>query len=106
MLFVTNFQLLPGEGIDDVLVLAESSSSGIHTLPVEYIGKVPNFDWLTQIQVVLPPTLSNAGEVFVSVNLRGIASNRARIMISASQVGNNRPWSFREDLRLISQFLR
>lgn len=38
-----------------------------HALSVEHVGKVPNLDWLTQIQVVLPEALTNAGEIFVSV---------------------------------------
>ena len=84
MLFVTNLELLPGEDASVITVQAEDSLARVHTLPVLYVGKVPNYDWLTQVNVMLPNELANTGDVWVSVSLRGVRSNRARISIGPS----------------------
>lgn len=84
MLFATNMDLLPGETIAAVTAQAETQSSGVHALAVEYIGAVPNFNSLTQINVRLPDELEAAGNVQVSVSLHGVASNKASITIIAS----------------------
>ena len=80
MLFATNADLMIGESI---FVLAEDSQQRIFPLTVEYAGKVQGFDWLTQINVRLPEGL--AGDVWVSVNLRGEVSNKALITITTPQ---------------------
>ncbi|MDQ3802620.1 MAG: hypothetical protein M3416_02035 [Acidobacteriota bacterium] len=81
MLLAANLRLLPGEDASAVLVQAEDSRHRLFPLPVEFVGKVPNFDWLTQITVSLPDELEGAGDVWVSVSLRGVSSNRALIKI-------------------------
>jgi uncharacterized protein (TIGR03437 family) len=81
MLFVTNFESSTGGTGSDTVVYAENSAFGTHSLPIEHIGRVPNFDWLTQIKVILPDGLTNAGEVWVRVVSRGVSSNQARITI-------------------------
>ena len=77
VIFVTNVDLLLGEDPSKVSVQSES---GI-PFPIEYVGKVPNFFWLTQIKVRLPEELSNAGDVWIRVSFRGLISNRAHITI-------------------------
>ena len=81
MLFVINLQLLPGDDASAVVAQAEDSMFRSYPLPVEYVGKVTNFDWLTKLNVILPDGLPNAGDLRVSVSLRGVTSNKARISI-------------------------
>ena len=81
MLFVINLQLLPGDDASAVMVQAEDPMFRSYLLPVEYAGNVPNFDWLTKLNVILPDGLPDAGDLRVSVTLRGVTSNKARISI-------------------------
>jgi hypothetical protein len=81
MLFARNMELMPGEDTSVVKVQAEDSQGRVYPLAVEYFGKVPNLDSLTQIVVKLPDELINAGDVGVIINLRGVISNRATISI-------------------------
>ncbi len=82
ILFVTNFESST-EGVEsDAVVHAENSVIGTQSLTIEHIGRVPNIDGLTQITIILPDGLTNAGDVWVRVVLRGVSSNQARITIS------------------------
>jgi uncharacterized protein (TIGR03437 family) len=85
MLFAANAGLMPGEDISAVTAQAEDSQHRVFPLTVEFVGQVPNFEWLTQINVRLPDELANAGDVRVSISLRGVTSNQALISISPSQ---------------------
>ena len=80
-LFATGLELMPGESISVVTAQAEDSAHLVYPLTVEYVGKVPKFDWLTQVNVRLPDGLAGAGDVLVSVSLRGAASNKVIIGI-------------------------
>ncbi len=84
MLFATNLELLPGENASAVTVQWEDAQRRTYALPVEYVGRVPGFDWLTQLIVKLPDELESAGDVWVSINLHGAISNRALISIKPS----------------------
>ena len=79
MLFATNLNLSPGETVSAVTAQAENSQHKIYSLPVEFVGKVQPYDWLTQVVVLLPDELAN--DVWVSINLRGVLSNKALISI-------------------------
>lgn len=81
MLFATNTELLPGENASAITAQIENPQLGVRPLTVEYAGKVPGFNWLTQINVILPGELANAGDAWVSIRLRGVTSNKARINI-------------------------
>jgi len=81
MLFATGLDLMPGESISVVTAQAEDSAHLVYPLTVEYVGKVPTLDWLTQVNVRLPDGLAGAGDVLVSVSLRGAASNKVIIGI-------------------------
>jgi hypothetical protein len=83
-LFALNVDLLPNENISVVSAQAEDSQHRIFSLPVEFVGKVPNFDWLTQINLRLPDELS-AGDLQVKITVRGLASNEAKIRITPIQ---------------------
>lgn len=74
-LFGTNIDLLPGETASAVTARARDSRSRSFSLTVEFVGKVPGLDSLTQIIVRLPDELAQAGDVWVSVSLHGQTSN-------------------------------
>lgn len=76
-LFAVNAELNPGEGFSAVTAQAEDAQHMVHPLTVEFVGRVPNFDWLTQINIRLPDDLANAGDVWISISLRGVPSNSA-----------------------------
>lgn len=80
-LFAANINLSPGENSSIVTAQAEDSQRRIYTLPVEYVGTVPGFDWLTQVIIKLPAELNSAGDLSVWINARGSASNKALISI-------------------------
>jgi len=76
MLFGMNMDLGAGEA---VTARAEDGSGNVYLLSVEFVGKVPGFDWLTQI-VVRPPDNTPAGQtLFVSATLRGKTTNKVRV---------------------------
>jgi len=80
-LFAVGLELLPGEDVSVVTAQAEDVGHKIYPLKAEYVGKVPGFDWLTQVVIRLPDDFLNAGDFFVSVSLRGAASNKVVIGI-------------------------
>ncbi|HET9525163.1 MAG TPA: PQQ-dependent sugar dehydrogenase [Pyrinomonadaceae bacterium] len=79
MLFVMNLDLLAGENSSAVTARAEDAALNVFPLTVQFVGKVPNFDWLTQVVVRLPDNTPTAQPIFVSVSLRGQTSNKARV---------------------------
>jgi choice-of-anchor B domain-containing protein len=81
MLFAANVNLAPGEPLTVVTAQAEDAQHRIYPLTVEYVDKFPNFERVTQVIVVLPGELAGAGDVSVSINLRGTPSNKALIKI-------------------------
>lgn len=78
-LFVMNLDLQPGETAASVTARLEDASLKVYPLTVETVGKVPGFDWLTQVIVRLPNDTPPAQTLLVSVSLRGQTSNKARI---------------------------
>lgn len=84
MLFATNVELLPGEIQTALMVQAEDTEGRVFSLPIEYVGVVANFNWLTQINVKLSDELVSVGEVRVSIRLRGEVSNPALVNLAAS----------------------
>ena len=81
ILFVVGLELMPGENNSVITAQAEYAGNGPYPLQIEFVGKVPNFDSFTQVNLRLPNELSNAGEVLVSLSLRGIASNKVVINV-------------------------
>ena len=79
-LFATN--ILPGDvNVSAITARAEDSAHTIHQLPVEFVGITPNTPWLTTVVVRLPDSLANAGDVRVSIVVRGVESNKALLKI-------------------------
>ncbi len=85
MLFAANVELQSGESNLALSVSAEDTRHNIYQLPVEYVGRIESLN-LAQIVVRLPDELNSEGHVWVSINLRGVNSNRALIKLK-SRVG-------------------
>ena len=81
MLFATNLDLLAGETTSSVSVRARDSRGINYDLPVEQVNKIPNFTWLSEVIVKLPDDTTIAGDLVVTVGLRGAVSNAARVGI-------------------------
>jgi hypothetical protein len=79
MLLGMNLNLLPGENASAVTARAEDQAQNIFPLTVEFVGKVPGFDWLTEIVVRLPNNTPTGQSIFVSATLRGKTSNKVRV---------------------------
>ena len=78
-LFVMNLDLQAGENASSVTARLEDAALEPYLLTVEFVGKVPGFDWLSQVIVRLPNDTPAAQTLSVSVTLRGQTSNKARI---------------------------
>jgi hypothetical protein len=81
MLFSPNLSLMPGDSFTSVTAQAEDSQQGSYPLTVEYVGTVPQNEWLTQIVVRLPDQLGTAQTLRVNVSYRGAVSNKAMISV-------------------------
>ncbi|MGI9106424.1 MAG: S8 family serine peptidase [Pyrinomonadaceae bacterium] len=81
MLLARNVALQSGESLSVLTAELEDSQHNLYPLTVEFVGKVPNFGWLTQVIVKLPDQMAITGEVSVSLSLRGSVSNKAVIAI-------------------------
>ena len=80
-LFATFLDLAPNEDSSAVTVIAFTASQATFSLPVEFVGKVPGIDDLTQINVRLPDNLPT-GDLFLRLQLRGnVSGNFARLRI-------------------------
>ena len=64
-----------------VTVQAEDSQQHVFDLPVEGTARVKNLSWMSQVTVRLPDALTAAGNLNVSVTVRGKVSNKAAIRI-------------------------
>jgi hypothetical protein len=84
MFFATQVELAPGESASVVTARAEDAQQRTYPLVVEYVGTVPTLYWMTQVIVKLPDELEGAGDVRVSLSLRGATSNKAVINIKPS----------------------
>ena len=74
-LFGLNIALQPGESITTATVNARDSRSRNYNLQIEFYGQVPSQNSITQVIVKLPDELANAGDVSITVTLRGQTSN-------------------------------
>ena len=64
-----------------VSVEAEDLQHRIYSLPVEFIGPVPNYSLITEIVVRLPDELTNLSSVQLNIIVRGVPSNKVLINI-------------------------
>lgn len=80
VLFLSGVDLSPGETVE---VQAEDAAHTIYPMAVEYVGKVPGFDWLTQIIIKPSGELKDGSDVWIGVNVRGQLSNKGLVSIKA-----------------------
>lgn len=80
-LFGYNLELKNGEDLSAITAQAEDSQHKVYVLSVEAAEEVPNFNWIKGVTVKLPDELQGAGNVFVKIGLRGMASNQAALSI-------------------------
>jgi hypothetical protein len=78
MLFGLNLELFGAETSAAVTAEARDASQNIYPLTVEYVGKVTGFDF-SQVVMRFPDNTPANQTLFVTVRLRGQASNEARI---------------------------
>jgi hypothetical protein len=71
----------PGEA-GFVTARAVDMQQRAYDLPVEAVGGAKNLSWLEQVTVRLPPELAGAGDVSVSVTVRGVESNKATLRVN------------------------
>ena len=81
LVFGVNLELRPDETVAVITAQAEDSQQRNYVLPIESINAVPKFPWLTQLTLKLPDELQGAGDVWLSVSLRGVRSNKVPIKI-------------------------
>lgn len=80
-LFAQFVDLVPGEDFTVLTVTGFNATQATFDLPVEFVGKFPGVEDLTQINVRLPNNLPS-GDLFLRLRLRGTDSgNVARIRI-------------------------
>ena len=70
----------PGEAAF-VTARAVDAQQRVFDLPVEAVGGVKNLSWLEQVVVRLPEELAGAGDVGVTVTVRGAESNRVTLRV-------------------------
>ena len=81
MLFATDMELGSGQSPATVSALAEDSQQRAYPLTVEYAGKDPNHPWLTQVIISLPAEVAGPGDIWVSITVGTVASNKVLISI-------------------------
>jgi hypothetical protein len=83
-LFVWRLGVIPGDTIYDLIVRAEDDQGRVYPLVVEYGAMVTDLRGVMELVVRLPDDVVGAPrDLWVTVRLRGPASNRAFIKIAA-----------------------
>lgn len=75
MLFATDIES------ETITAQAEDSLQRTFPLTVEYVGKVQNHDWLTQVILKLPVDIESAGDIRISIHAGSLVSNKVLITI-------------------------
>jgi metallopeptidase family M12-like protein/carboxypeptidase family protein len=88
LLIAYNAALLPGEDLSTVKGEAEGGHGDKYALTIESLKPLPVPNWLSQITIKLPAELDNAGDVLVSISVRGANSNKVLMSIGASANGS------------------
>ena len=89
MVFAMGLSLQPGEGASAITADAEDGGHQIHHLAVEYVGPVPEQDWISSIILRLDDQFGDVGDVLVGISYHGSLSNRVRVGIG--HVGDGPP---------------
>lgn len=89
MLFAMGLSLQSDETPAAVTASAEDGAHKIYSLPVEYVGPLPDQEWITSIVVRLDEQMADVGDVLVQITYHGVQSNRVRVGIG--HVGDGPP---------------
>jgi len=82
MLLSANLDLEPGDGPSIVTAQADDGKGHTYPLPVEWIGRLPSFDWITVVIAKLPDELLGADQALISVTAHNQSSNKVSVSIS------------------------
>lgn len=82
MLLSANLDLRPGDGPAIVAARADDGNGHLYPLPVEWIGRLPNFDWITVVIAKLPVELDNATQARISITALDQSSNSVLVSLS------------------------
>jgi len=77
LLLSANLDLQPGD--DASIVTAEANG---FPLTVEWVGRLPNFDWITVVIARLPNELENSNQALISLTARNQSSNQVVVALS------------------------
>lgn len=81
ILFAVNLSLKTGEDANAITADAEDVTHRHYTFKVEYVGKVPGQEWLTQLNLALDKDIGDVGDVLIRITYQGVNSNRVRVGI-------------------------
>jgi beta-glucanase (GH16 family) len=82
MLLSANLDLQPGDGPAIVAAQADDGKGNTYLLTIEWVGRLPNFDWITVVVAKLPDELANTNQALVSVTAHNQSSNQVLVSIS------------------------
>ena len=82
-LFAIGLKLAQGETASAVTATAEDSLGTVRPLQVEFVGTVPNFNWLTQVVVKLNDQIPVPGDIKVKITLHAATSNTVLVGLKA-----------------------
>lgn len=81
IVFATDLGLLPGEGVEALTAEAEGSNHVLHPLRVEFVSPLQDLPNINQVVIRLTGDLNGAGDVLLTLKVRGLTSNKARILV-------------------------
>jgi beta-glucanase (GH16 family) len=84
MLLTANLDLEPGDGTNIVAVHADDDTGHNYDLPVEWIGRLPDLDWITVVVAKLPDemTANHANYAMISMTAHNQLSNQVSLSLS------------------------
>jgi hypothetical protein len=82
MLLSANLDLQPGDGPAIVAAQADDGNGHLYPLNVEWIGRLPNFDWITVVIAKLPDELASANQALISITAHNQSSNTVLVSLS------------------------
>ncbi|HET6979261.1 MAG TPA: carboxypeptidase regulatory-like domain-containing protein [Pyrinomonadaceae bacterium] len=81
IVFGKDLGLLPGEGIEAITAEAEDINRVRHQLRVEFVSVLQSSPDIRQVVIRLDRGLDGAGEVFITLKVHGLTSNRATMLV-------------------------
>jgi hypothetical protein len=81
ILLAGNLVLNAGENSSVITAQAQDAGGNPYPLTVEFVGKVPGYDWLSEVVVRFPDQMVYTGDFWVSISLRDVPSNKAFVTI-------------------------